>query len=308
MEPLRRGLRRLLGLGILMFLAAGPAAQDGSSLFQATDRIRSVSREFRIIRGGQCRMAPERQAELDAITQAIDAVRSARNLTRAPVIWSTYAGRVEDHYGVFHPYCDYAIHALGPIRRAEYLAAFRESQPDFVITFKTSQFGWEPWLRNSTWQFYEEMLLNYDALPTAQNRFSVWSRKPETWRTVDCDSGCIERDPEGPTWFTVPAPPGVSADSPRVVEVEYEIHNSLASAPVIGAMPRYLLGPTGCRSLPISLPPYRTSWSFPIFPSGTQPPVIFANTFSLVGGSMTIKRVRVRPLEATPAQLAGLLE
>ncbi|HEY2909007.1 MAG TPA: hypothetical protein VGI99_02115 [Gemmataceae bacterium] len=299
--------RTILAAIAAILLIAGPNVSEPSSLFHLPSQARIVTKEFRKIRDGDCRMAPKIQGELDAVTTAIDAHRAARNIDRPPVIWSTYAGRIEDHYGIFHPYCDYAIHALGAKRRAGYLAAFREAQPDFVITFKPSAFGWEPWLRNSTWDFYEEMLLNYDVLPTIQKRFSVWRRKDAPWRNVDPSVG-VEYSLDGPNWFAVPAPPGCEATWPRVVEVEYAIDNPLAGVPMIGGLPRHLLGPIGAQSLPISLPPYRTSWSFPIFPNGNDPPLIFAKTFSLVGGQVTINRVRIRRLDAAPEQIKALLE
>src|SRR5207248_8300851 len=133
--------------------------------------------------------------------------------TRPPVIWSTYAGQLEAHYGILHPHTDYIIHAIGPAGREEYLAAFRRANPDYVTTYRRDVFSYEEWLQNATWPFYEELLLNYE--PIAVGSLAVlWRRAAEPWRTPDLSAGRVTRDPEGPDWFTAPVPPGLPPDTP----------------------------------------------------------------------------------------------
>ena len=289
-----------------VLLLAGASITGRSSVFDLSAVARDLRDGFGAVRRGECRMAPNLEAELREMVAAVDADRAARGVTRPPVLWSVYAGRLEAHYGVFHPCCDYAIHALGPARRAGYVAAFRDSQPDYVVTCRTPRFGYEEWLRNSTWGWYEELLANYEPFSTGE-RFVIWRRAAADWRSPDREAGRITLAPEGPDRFTVPAPPGCAADAPRVVEVEYTVRNRLAGIPVVGGLPRHLLGAVDCQNqTPVSLPPGQTSWSFPVFPSPGKTPTFFAGTFSLVGGQVTITRVHVRPLAATREQIEAL--
>jgi hypothetical protein len=305
-ESLRGTIKFLFIAIVSAGVLAGSSPYQRTSIFQATETLRAIRSHAADIRDGRCRMRDDVEHELDELVRAIDADRAASGVVRPPVIWSTYAGRLEAHYGVFNPACDYTIHALGPARREHYAATFRAMQPDYVVTCRRSQYSFEEWLRNSTWDFYEEIVLNY--LPmTSQKRFVVWHRKREPWRTADFDRGRVSREPESPDWFTVPALSDTSPDAPRIVEVEYRIDNPLSSIPVVGGLPRYLLGPAGCaNTTPISLPPYRSNWSFPVFPIRGQTPTFYAGTFSLVGGKVTILRVHVRPMPATPDQIAAL--
>jgi len=305
-EPAGRGARVAVAGVVAALVLAGPSGYAHSSLLAAPATVAALRADVETVRAGRCRTTDQLAAELAPFVAAIDADRAARGITRPPVIWSAYAGRLEAHYGVFHPACDYTIHALGPKRRAEYLDTFRRSQPDYVVTCRPPQYGFEEWLRNSTWDYYEEVILNYDVLATT-TPFVAWHRKPGPWRVADPTAGRTSSAPDAPDRFTAPAPPGGPADAPRVVEVEYAIHNPLAGVPVVGGLPRYLLGPTGCENAtPISLPPDRTRWSFPVFARPGETPTFFAGTFSLVGGAVTITRVHVRPLPATPAQVNAL--
>lgn len=296
----RRAAGWVAGVAAGVLLLTGASTAGPSSLFDAGAVARDLGARAGVVRRDECRMTPELDAELAGQIAAIDADRAARGVTRPPVLWSVYAGRLEAHYGVFHPACDYAIHALGPARRAAYVAAFRESQPDYVVTCRTPQFGYEEWLRNGTWAWYEELLANYEPFTTG-DRFVVWRRSGDDWRTPDREAGRTTLTPESPSRFTVPA------DAPQVVEVEYTVRNRFGWVPVVGRLPRYLLGPADCQnSTPVSLPPDRASWSFPVFPIPGKTPTFFAGTFSLVGGEVTITRVHVRPLAATPAQIDAL--
>lgn len=313
-EPIRRVVRIVLCAVCGAAILAGPSALDRSSIFHVPEAIRGISTNVATFRAGRCRMASDLQSELDAFVAAIDADRAAHGVTRPPVIWSAYAGRLEAHYGVFHPVCDYTIHAVGPRRRAEYVETFRQTQPDYVVMCRSPHFNsevwlrsYEEWLRNNTWEHYEEILLNYEPM-TTQKRFVLWRRKTQAWQAVDPNLGRITRDPEGPDWFTVPAPPG-SPDAPRIVEVEYRVENPFGGIPILGGLPRFLLGPTNCsNATAISLPPDRRTWSFPVFPTPGQTPTFFAGTFSLVGGKVTIERVHIRPMSIAPQQLAALRE
>ncbi len=305
-ESARRSVRIVLASILGASLLVGPTAFSHCSILHIPETARGIANNVVSIREGRCKMLDDVQKELDAMVGAIDADRAANGVLRPPVIWSTYAGRLEAHYGVFNPACDYTIHAIGPRHRTQYVEIFREKQPDYVVTCRESQYQYEEWLRNATWEFYEEILLNYRPM-FSEKRFVIWHRNGQPWRSPDPSAGRIEHEPEAADWFAIPAPPGVPESAPRIVEVEYRIDNPLAGVPVIGGLPRYLLGPARCEnSTQVSLPPYRTTWSFPVFPSPGEVPLFSAKTYSLVGGKVAILRIRVRPMPATPEQLAAL--
>ena len=302
-DAVRVRVRQVLIAGIVLFAVAGPAYHYPSSLLDVPKNTRDIAIGVRTFREGRCKLDVPQQARLDAVVTAIDGDRAANGVTRPPVIWSTYAGRVEDHYGVFNPYCDYMIHALGQTRRAEYAAAFGRSKPDYAVTMRIKGWSYEEWMRHGAWDFYEQLLLNYDVLATTE-QIAIWKRRPGEWKEPDLAAGRVTREPESPVYFTAPAPPGTPADAARIVEVEYEMRNPLAGVPLVGNLPRYLIGGAGCEQrTPISLPPYRRSWSFLVLPVPGQTPSFYTQTFSLVGGGVTITKVHVRPIALAPEQI-----
>lgn len=278
----------------VVWLIAGPAGWSARGIPQLGREFDTATRCFS---AGKARLAARLEDHLTGLTGPIEADRAGRG-RRPPVVWSTYAGLLEGRLGTFHPHTDYIIHAIGPTGRDDYLAGFRAANPDYVVTLRRDPYEIEEWLQNSTWPFYEELVLNYGVRATTKECL-LWSRQPGPWRTPDPGAGRVTKEPDGPNWFTVPVPDGGRPPA-LVVEVEYEVKNPLGRVPVVGGLPRHLLAPTKCRNaLPVSLPPYRTSWTFPVFPAPGETPTFYAGTFSLVGGSrLTITRVHVRPLQA----------
>ena len=289
--PVSRGLR--LGFGVVTGVAvvAGPTPLVPSSIVDVRGTASHLVETVAVVRESHTRLGPTASRYVAEVTAAIDADRAARGAARPPVIWSTYAGQVEAHYGVFHPHTDYAIHAIGPTGREAYHAAFQRANPDYVVTFRRDTFEYEEWLENANWGFFEEVLLNYEPLAAAQYAV-VWRRTADPWRTPTT-ADRVSRDPDGPDHFTLDVPSG----GPVVVEVEYEVRNALRRVPVVGGLPRYLLVPSGCgNKTPVSLPPYRTSWTFPVFPTAGQTPTFYAGTVGPVGGRVVVTKVHVRPL------------
>ncbi|HYE71753.1 MAG TPA: hypothetical protein VEF04_00425, partial [Blastocatellia bacterium] len=163
-----------------------------------------------------------------------------------PVIWSTYAGLLEEHYQAFHPKDDYIIHALGRQRREAYLTAFRATQPKFVQTVRPSLFisytekrNYEQWLRNTSWDFYEDVLNNYDVLTTTDSsifwvkRTSMWANPNESFTTLPTNqiSNCID------------LPATNDANGIVVVRLKYQINNPWKELPFVGGLPRHLVFP-----------------------------------------------------------------
>ena len=182
-------------------------------------------------------------------------------------IWSTYAGLLEDQCQIFHPDCDYIIHALGKGERARYLDKFRQTNAPYAYSLRKSYFLYEEWLQNTTWPFYEELFLNYEPLCKTFAAI-LWKRKPGDWRQAEEFKDSFV--PDNPELLTIPLPSDLPPATILVVKVEYDIHNRLASIPFLGQLPRYMLYPQHCLNrTPISLCPYETrcnspSWSNPV--------------------------------------------
>jgi hypothetical protein len=223
-----------------------------------------------------------------------------------PVIWSTYSGLLEHHYGVFHPKDDYIIHPLGPQRREAYLSAFRAARPQFVQTVRRSLFldftegrDYEQWLRNTSWDFYEDVLNNYDVLATT-NSSLLWARKGGAWVTPDesftplpFDGGdCLELPPAG------------DAGGLLVVRLRYEVRNPWRRLPFVGGLPRHLVYPEGAgNELPVSLAPYASEARFPLYVQpGERARLKFATRSLIPGASFVVKEAAYKTVPVAAGQ------
>jgi len=303
----------LVGGGLVAGLLAGPTRVGPSSAVALPSELRTVRDLWAAFPSPHPQAAEKTRTHLDTVTRAIDADRAAKGVTRPPVIWSTYAGLVEAHYGVFHPDTDYIIHALGPARRAGYLAAFREAQPDYVCTFRRGYFPpFEEWLQQTTWPFYEEVAQNYEVL-TRTWVGVVWRRRPGPWRTGTTAAELSYPSPR-PDGFPVRRPPGAAETDPLVVELTYQTEAPLAGVPVVGKLPRYhLLWSDAAEANVITLPPsgqYGGTASVVVRGVAGREPWGWVTTRSPTGGRIRIVHVRVRalPPEAASAVVEGFLE
>lgn len=224
-----------------------------------------------------------------------------------PVIWSTYSGLLETHYGVFHAKDDYIIHALGPRRRDAYLMAFRTTKPKFVQTVRRSLFihyteqrDYEQWLRVTSWDFYEDILNNYDALTTTDSSI-IWVRKNAEWVAPSDSFAPLPFDRAADC---VELPPVNAAEGVVVIRLRYEANNPWKKLPFVGGLPRHLVFPenTG-NSLPISLPPYANEVRFPLYlKPGVRPRLKFATRSLVPGASFAVKEVAYKTVPVAASQ------
>jgi len=243
---------------------------------------------------------------LEQVTRAIDSRQAAEGKL---TIWSTYAGLLEEHYKAFNPTDDYIIHALGPERRKHYLATFDAEKPEIVQTIRRSLFmqyannrNYELWLRNTSWDFYESVLRNYDIL-TVTDRSILWQRKAGPWASPDESYDCFPAG-QGSEYFDIPRQYTSSRFGIIVVKLRYHVSNPWARMPVLGALPRFFVTFEGAAAdLPVSLPPYAKEAQFPVmFHQGTTPRLRF-QTFSLMpGASYTVDEIQVKTIELTEKQ------
>jgi len=208
-------------------------------------------------------------------------------------LWSTYAGLLEAHYGIFNPSDDYLLLAVGS-RRPQYLATFQKVKPEFVQTFTLQHSPYEEWLQNVNWAFYGEVLINYTLLGTVDHAL-LWRRKDDQWTS---DSPQLSSAPVDRNCRCAVIPAGQGVGRIAVVKVAYEIHNPLQWFPLIGKTPRYFVIPEGSlRRLPISLPPYEPEFTFPIELRDDRPIKLTFETKSLLpGADFSVTRVQFNVL------------
>ena len=229
-------------------------------------------------------------------------------------LWSLYAGLLEDRHGVFHPREDYIIHALGRERRAAYLQGLRSTQPDVVQTIRKSFFyhqtrfhNYEQWLRNSSWEVYEDILNNYDLL-TVTDRSIFWKRKAAPWQAPASDYQTI---PIAPNSLSVELPIDTAPTVPTiyVVRVQYQTQNPWQRIPLVGGLPRFLIYPENTLDdLPISLPPYAPEFSFHVLVKpGCKPALRFQVASPLPAAALQITGIAMRSLPLGKEELDAFL-
>ena len=211
-------------------------------------------------------------------------------------LWSEYAALLDAHYGSFQPAEDYIIHAVGKKRWARYIRTFRSADPEFVTTM-TSQFSFAEWLQNERWDFYQELVDNYEPLRDVQHA-TIWHRRPGPWQDASTN---WKQASLNPAKQTVTLAPAQTADEVIVLQVHYTVINPWRKLPLIGATPRYIGRVQGSmRNTPISLPAYESTFRFPVKLSPANPVSIRFTTESfLPGARLEIERAEFQTLPAS---------
>lgn len=210
------------------------------------------------------------------------------------VIWSDYAGHIEDCFNVFHPDTDYLIHVLGPTRRASYVKKFAEVRPEFVTTYAPERV-YTSWLRQSFWDFYRNLALDYEVVGRTRDKL-IWKRKPDE-AIARSETPWIDASTpdQGQTYtITCPREPG---KIPLVeIKVAYSCENSLAKIPLLGKLPRFFIDPSKTLEvLPVSLPPYKQEFVFPMSPASDSDIELRYHVESLINGaSLTVHSIQYR--------------
>lgn len=155
---------------------------------------------------------------------------------------------------------DYIIHALGETRRDQYAQDFISSRAQFVTTLKPSYFLYEEWLWMRHWDFYRHLLTHYEIIADNDSHI-LWKRLPNTDR--DIATAPIQSIKKSDGSYVMHINP---SDSLRILEatIHYTPRNDIPA--VSSKLSRYLISITGssAQRFPISLPPYSSTWKFPI--------------------------------------------
>lgn len=185
-------------------------------------------------------------------------------ITDGSTVWSTYTSIYDSTRGQLNGSTggeDYIIHALGPDRRACYTNDFIKQKPDYVITLKPTYFIYEEWLWTRHWPFYKELQNSYRIIATNDSHI-LWKRRTENvpQEKANHQEHRMQKDANGDYIVSVGA-----TNNMRVFEVSVR-YKAKSLLPMTSKLPRYLLELSGSslQKYPISLPPYDTSWSFPV--------------------------------------------
>lgn len=213
-------------------------------------------------------------------------------------IWSTYTSVYDSIHKQKNGSSggeDYIIHALGPDRRDKYTKDFIEQKPDYVITLNPSYFVYEEWLWSRHWQFYKELLNNYTVIATNDSHV-LWKRQSDNanQKTTVYPGRRVQKSSNGD--YVINAGTG---NNIRVFEISV-CYKAKSILPMTSKLPRYLLEISGSslQEYPISLPPYSTSWSFPIALGPNDSSVrISPKAYSLIPGvSFEIQDISYREM------------
>ncbi len=218
-----------------------------------------------------------------------------------PRLWSTYSGLLEAHYGIFAPAEDYITIAAGAERRRQYVEKFRAAQPRTVQTM-TKDFPYEEWLQNVRWEFYEDLLNNYQVAENIGHAL-FWSRKPGPWQTPSNDFKTLPVI--GGKSVTIPAANLVD-DEIGVARVSYRPRNPWQGIPLFGMTPRYMVSISGSRRhCMISLPPYEAQFQFPVqIPSRGAMELRFETQSLFPNVELDVTKFELKRLPAEPSHPA----
>ena len=136
-------------------------------------------------------------------------------------IWSVYASLPEVQRDFFHPDTDYLIHALGPERRARYIARFLQTKPS-LVRLDPPRWPFAVWFQLHNWPFYREVFRAYEPVYT-DDLGSLW--RPAGTPVTRPDSIDVSLDQRG--CGRLPAPP---MDTIYSVSVSYAVQNPSASS------------------------------------------------------------------------------
>lgn len=225
------------------------------------------------------------------------------SFAKSPIIWATYTGIVNLLFDSVHPINrDYLIHVLGSSERRKYVEDFVRVKPDFVQTsvdnFDNSNF--HSWSLNTSWNFYEQMLLNYTPV-YSYDYMMMWQRNSEEWlRSLPTSAAVIGKS----------LPAKILPSSPKLkcelelftVTVDYEVNNAWKAIPVFGRTDRYLINKRGAENtLPVSLPPEEHRWTFPLLRRAGAPVELILDEIHPIAN---FSKISIRQISASKLPLS----
>jgi hypothetical protein len=265
-----------------------------------TSTFRSLPHFFRAhVLGGQGPVYDGIWPETIVTGQAIlDAHRQEAN--GRPPLWSTYSGLLEARNGLFNPSFDYVIHALGPTNRRQYVETFNRVKPEIVQTVNPAYTQYEAWIESTSWDFYAALLRQYRLIGNTGWSL-VWQRLPTPMPAPVLLWSTTVRP--GVDALQLPPVTGTPGEPVLLqVELDYAVDNPLHVLPVVGAMPRYLVGATNAiQKNPVSLNPYEHQTRFPLIAVRGRAAELHWAAFGLLpNASVNVTAVRLYSVPTDP--------
>ena len=229
-----------------------------------------------------------------------------KHIPKGSSLWSTYTSLYDSINGTLNPSSggeDYIIHALGSDRREKYTKDFISKKPEYVITLKPTYFLFEEWLWSRHWDFYRELLTNYQLIADNGSHI-LWRRSQKNSSTQISQEYNLNIQNGRRILFK---PSNAALNRMRIYEitVNYRVTDEL---PFVSRINRYLLEFSNKTSqeYPVSLPKYKTSWTFPIvLPPGVDSTTIEANLLGLLpNGKFELTKATYR--EISPKEVRNL--
>ena len=239
-------------------------------------------------------------------------------------IWSVYSGILEYKYNVFNPSnFDYMIHVLWEKNREEYVKNFQKIAPKFVFTLRSDYTPYEKWLQVNTWPFYELLLRDYKIIDFTGYSI-IWKKRlhsldlqDSTWQEIQVwpwvknvripvNSGSTDKNSLSETNYWAQ-----SEWKFVVLEINYTIKNPYKSFPIIGSSPRFMLTPLDTETpLPISLPPYKTKWTVPVYTKNKDAFELNIDTITpipFIKTEFVVSSIRYKFISPTPEEVQWLI-
>jgi hypothetical protein len=260
---------------VYSFLALLAIADSIVSISDLKTLVASRYRTF-VENGRRWELSPRWQWDLAIAHRVIGSPAAGTK----PRIWCTFSGLVDADYGTFNPSFDYIFHAIGEENRRAYFSAFQRTRPDYVETLRPVAVHYERWLREMHWDFYSELLHNYEL--AAITSHSLWWKRGRVTPLVEHDGGAVTIGPEG-TLTALPLPHFNSHLAVVVVTLRYRLTNPWQRVPVVGQLPRHLVMiQHALNGNSVALSPYRTEAQVPVIVRNGQRPSIGVITESIV--------------------------
>lgn len=221
--------------------------------------------------------------------------------------WTTYAGLIDNYYGRIPPATDYIIHSLGEAARLKYSEKFNAAKTDYVLTLRRKHFPYEEWLQTTSWEFYQQLISNYKIVGTSP-LYHMWKRGNGSDSTIRGEKFSVEVN--RPSRIEIedvrPELPWILLDA----EIQYDITNPFNWLPIFSKIPRYFVKLNGASNRhPVSLPPFLTRWSFPIFIKNKSTLLIEPSIQSLLPAQeLRVKSISLEPMQVSPLTIQAMLD
>jgi len=273
-------------------------------------RCRALCRSH--LANGHYTAAPELGGRIDVVYSKMLAMgrflRDDMDAARRPPrerIHSTYTSALDVVAGAAPSVrSDYMIHAIGPGRRAEYLADFCRVAPPVVTTIRPEFSTFEFWLRHVNWDFYRELIRHYD--PVDRTFYNiVWRRRAEPRALPPLKAECVVRSiTHAVVEIDVTLPTGSADTGPYLVEVEVEYATAWRAGRPALALRQYLYGTD------LAQPGFGVHWGMPLgrstfrFPVEVAPGGVATATLRLkpeADSQLMVQRTKAQPIIARKA-------